>query len=253
MNKTSDSINKISVILPTYNERDNISSLILAIHQELEGRDHEIIVVDDDSPDGTWKVVRDMTENNDYVKLNRRHGMSGLTSAISEGIENCKGNIVMWMDADFSHHPKLLNCLLEQIGKGYDIAVGSRYVPGGGMVIIEKGEDSLFAAILSFIMNFFIQKLLDPSFKDYTSGFIAARREVFDTIKLRGDYGEYFIDLIYRAIKKKYKIIEIPYVSGRRRYGSSKTGSTLLQYLRRGAKYLWATLRLKLTWIIIKK
>ena len=115
------------------------------------------------------------------------------------------------------------------------------------MVIIEKGEDSLFAAILSFIMNFTIQKLLDHSFKDYTSGFIAVRREVLNTIRLRGDYGEYFIDLIYKAIMKRFKIVEIPYISECRKYGESKTGATLFQYSRRGIKYIWTTLRLRLT------
>ena len=237
----------ISVIIPTYNEKDNIEPLIREIQTHLGKSDYEIIVVDDDSPDGTWEVVHDIERENPRVRLLRRIGRNGLTSAISEGIDSSRGGTIVWMDADFSHPPKIINCLLKEIEDGYDIAVGSRYIPGGGMVIIEKGEDSLFAAILSFIMNFTIQKLLDHSFKDYTSGFIAVRREVLNTIRLRGDYGEYFIDLIYKAIKKRFKIVEIPYISECRNYGESKTGANLFQYSRRGIKYIWTTLRLRLT------
>lgn len=247
MNNILKPSNKISIVLPTYNEKDNVGPLIFEIQERLARRDYEIIVVDDDSPDKTWQVVEEIKRRDKRIHIVRRQGIRGLTSAIIEGIENSKGETVMWMDVDFSHHPKILTRLLDKIDQGYDIAVGSRYIPGGGMVIIEKGEDSLIAAILSFIMNFMIQKMLHPSFKDYTSGFIAVRREVLDAITLRGDYGEYFIDFIYRAIKTNCKIIEIPYISGSRKYGISKTGSNLFQYFRRGIKYIWTTIRLRLT------
>jgi len=237
----------ISVILPTYNERDNIGPLIRGIQRQLRSRTYEIIVVDDDSPDGTWKVIQEMGERDDKIHLLRRVGRSGLTSAISEGIDSSKGGLIIWMDTDLSMPPKTIKELLEKIDAGYDIAVASRYAPGGGMVVVEKSQDSLLAATLSFVMNFAIQRLLGQSFKDYTSGFIAIKKEILKEIKLRGDYGEYFIDLIYRAIKKGYKIVEIPYISGARKYGISKTGTSLSQYFKRGSKYIWTTLRLKLT------
>ena len=245
-------MNKVSVVLPTFNEKDNILPLILDIQSQLNNQEYEIIVVDDDSPDGTWRIVQELEEKDDRIHILRRCGRSGLVSAISEGIDLSSGDVVVWMDADFSMPPEKIKDLLEKIDDGYDLSVASRYVPGGGTVIIEKSQDSLLAMLLSFVMNICIQKILDSSFKDYTSGFVAVRRKVLEHIELRGDYGEYFIDFIYRAIKKGYKIKEVPYVCGARKYGVSKTGTNIVQYLNRGRKYLWTTLRLKLS-IIEKK
>lgn len=241
-------MNKVSILLPTYNERDNIIPLISEIQNQLKDIQYEIIVIDDDSPDGTWKVVAELEKDNDkLIRLIRRRGKTCLTTAISEGIHSAEGDIVVWMDADLSMPPEKIKDLLNKINDGYDISVGSRYVPGGGTVIIEKSKDSMLATVLSFLMNYIIQKLLDSSFKDYTSGFAAVRKKVFDDIKLQGDYGEYFIDFIYRAIKNGYRVIEVPYISQARKYGISKTGTNLLQYFRRGKKYIWTTLRLRLT------
>lgn len=238
-------MNKVSVILPTYNEKDNVLPLILDIQSQLNNQEYEIIVVDDDSPDGTWRIVQELEEKDDRIHILRRCGRSGLASAISEGIELSSGDVVVWMDADLSMPPEKIRDLLGEIDD-CDISVGSRYVPGGGMVIIEKSQDSLLAMLLSLVMNIVIQRILDPSFKDYTSGFVAVRRRVLEDIELRGDYGEYFIDFIYRAIKKGYRITEVPYVCGARKYGVSKTGTNLLQYFKRGRKYVWTVLRLKL-------
>ena len=241
-------MNKVSVVLPTFNEKDNILPLILDIQSQLNNQEYEIIVVDDDSPDGTWRIVEELGKNEKYIRLIRRQGRTGLTSAISEGIDVATGDVVVWMDCDFSMPPEKINDLLQKINDGYDISVASRYIPGGGTVIIEKSQDSIISAALSFLMNFAIQKILDSSFNDYTSGFIAVKKDIVDDIKLRGDYGEYFIDFIYRAIKKGYKIIEIPYICKARKYGVSKTGTNLVQYIKRGSKYIWTALRLRLTW-----
>jgi dolichol-phosphate mannosyltransferase len=240
-------MNKVSVILPTYNEKDNISPLILGIQSQLNNQEYEITVVDDDSPDGTWRIVQELKKNDEKINLIRRRGRSGLTSAISEGIDSSSGDIIVWMDADLSMPPEKIKDLLERVNDGYDLSVASRYVPGGGIVLIEKSQDSFLSAILSFVMNFVIQHLLDSSFKDYTSGFIAVKKEVLENIKLRGDYGEYFIDFVYRSMKKGYKVTEVPYICGARQHGTSKTGSNLLQYVKRGQKYIWTAVRLKLT------
>ncbi len=236
----------LSIILPSYNEKDNIVNLIRAI-QKNYNTSTEIIVVDDDSPDMTWQIVEKLNYEN--VKVLRRINKRCLTTAISDGISMSKGNIVVWMDTDLSMPPEKITALLAKIDEGYDISVGSRYVPDGGTVIVEKSQDSMLSAVSSFVMNFFIQKLLDTSFKDYTSGFIAIRKSVFDDIKLRGDYGEYFIDLIYTAIKKGYKVVEIPYILQARKYGESKTGSNFFQLSKRGIKYFTTAVRLRFTTI----
>jgi len=246
MNKENPPFREVTVILPTYNEKENIKHLISAILENM-GESAEILVVDDNSPDKTWKVVEDMAKENNKIILLRRMNKRGLTSALSDGIKRAKGNIIAWMDTDLSMPPEKLKELTQKIENGYDVAVGSRYVAGGGMVIITKSQDALFPSVLSFIINFMIQKILNSSFHDYTSGFIAIRKKVLKEVELKGDYGEYFIDLIYRAIKKGYKVIEWPYISLAREHGISKTGSNFKQYLKRGTKYVCTTIRLKFT------
>ena len=150
-----------------------------------------------------------------------------------------------WMDCDFSMPPKYLPVLLALIKADYDIAVGSRFLLGGKW----KGEksDPVLGRTLSRLLNLFIQVCLDHRFKDYTSGFALVRKEIFNKIKLRGDYGEYFIDFIYRALKLNYRVVEVPYVWLDRAAGQSKTGVTLGDYCKRGYKYMITTLRLLFT------
>lgn len=236
----------VSIILPTFNERGNIGPLILEINRQVR-RKKEIIVVDDDSPDGTAGEVRNTIsrkklKNVRVVVRKRKHG---LAASIWEGIVKSRGRVVVWMDCDFSHPPALIPKLLDKIEEGYDIAVASRFMKGGGFKKNIQGESETAAqVILSRFMNYSIQILLDSGFKDYTSGFIAIRRKVFSDIKLYGDYGEYFIDLITRAILLNYKFIEIPFVNLPRKFGESKTGTTLGTLLRRGIKYLTLSLNL---------
>jgi dolichol-phosphate mannosyltransferase len=243
-----DIMHNISIVIPTYNEKDNIITLIKSIQKHIKNS-VEIIVVDDDSPDMTWQLVEEL--NDDTVKVLRRRNQRCLTSAISDGISMSKGDIVVWMDSDLSMPPEKINDLLDKIYEGYDISVGSRYIPEGGTVIVESSQDSMMSAVSSFVMNYFIQRLLDPSFKDYTSGFIAIRKEVLEDIKLRGDYGEYFIDLIYNAIKKGYKVVEVPYILQARKHGESKTGTNFFQLCKKGSKYILTSFRLRFT--IIKQ
>lgn len=236
----------ISVILPTYNERENINDLIFELNYYLSkyvNKSFEFIVVDDDSPDKTWEIVQKHYATDSGVKVIRRTGERGLPSAIWRGIQEAKGDIVAWMDCDFSMPSYRLAELINKVYDGYDICVGSRHIEGGKDV--RGPTDSWAAVILSWIMNNFIAFVLEHSFKDYTSGFVAARKTVFDKIKIKGAYGEYFIDFIYNACKQGYKIIEIPYYCVPRRTGISKTGSCLIDYLKKGWKYILLTLKLK--------
>lgn len=233
---------RVSVVLPTYNERDNIGPLIEAITKAMGQPAPEIIVVDDDSPDGTWQVVQEIAKRASHVRLIHRTSERGLTSAIATGIAQAKGEIVAWMDCDFSMPPELIPELVAAL-EGADLAAGSRYVRGG----MDVGHSSA-GRLFSRAINLFASLLLDFSIKDYTSGFIAARREVFDRIGLRGDYGEYCIDLLYRAKKAGFHIKEIPYRCVPRRAGESKTAPNIMGYFRRGWKYVLTILRLRFGW-----
>ena len=121
----------ISVILPTYNEKDNIGLLIDEINSYLSNNQIEIIVVDDNSPDGTSKIVEEKQKTNPNIQLLCRENKKGLTSALNDGIAKSTGEILVWMDCDFQMPPSIVPELVEKIGDGYDVAVGSRYVNGG--------------------------------------------------------------------------------------------------------------------------
>ena len=246
--------NRLSVILPTYNEAENIEPLINAIKDAMEDV-YEVIVVDDDSPDKTWKVVENMIRSGGYpfLRLEKRLKDHGLTKSIWRGIELATGDVVGWMDCDFSMSPKYLPVLLSLINADYDVAVCSRFLLGGRWRTEKKDPgDSIIGVVLSRLLNLFIQICLDHRFRDYTSGFVVAQKEIFNKIKLRGDYGEYFIDFIYRALKLNYHVVEVPYVWRPRAAGNSKTATNLGDYFRRGWKYITTTLRLLISRDITK-
>jgi len=227
------------MILPTFNERDNIIPLIERGLAALADYDAEMLVVDDDSPDGTWQVVAELAERDSRVRLIRRIRERGLTSAIAAGIADARGAWVGWMDCDLSMPPEDLPRLAGALAAGADVAVGSRYVPGGRDV-----GHSWVGRAFSRTINLAASLLLDRRIKDYTSGFILARREVFDRIPLRGDYGEYCIDLLYRAVRAGFRVVEIPYVCVPRQIGESKTATNPLGYVTRGWNYVVTILRL---------
>jgi dolichol-phosphate mannosyltransferase len=229
----------VSVVLPTYDERENIGPLIEALLDNLADVPTEIVVVDDDSPDGTWQVVADIAERDERVRLLHRVDERGLTSAIVAGIGQARGDIVVWMDCDFSMPPEVVPQLVATADQGYDLAAGSRFVRGGRDI-----GHSWTGRVFSWTINFFASLLLGWQVRDYTSGFIAARRHIFDHITLQGDYGEYCIDLFHRTRRLGFRIKEIPYDCVPRERGESKTALNVWGYLRRGIKYVTTILRL---------
>lgn len=238
---TNSAISLVSVILPTYDEAGNIVDLIRAIHAAI-APPHEIIVVDDDSPDGTSRLVADLMASGGVpgLRLETRLTDRGLTKSIRRGIELARGDVVMWLDCDFSMPPEVMPALLSKIEEGYDIAVGSRFIAGGSAKDHAEGE-SKAAIALSKLLNVLTRLLLSRRFYDYTSGFIAVRKRVLAEVPLRGNYGEYFMDFIYRALLKGEKIVEIPYASVPRRAGESKTAAQMWRF---GKNYLSTLARL---------
>ena len=243
MTEKQESTQGVSIILPTLNEAENIEALIQACAEYVKAAAVEIIVVDDDSADRTWEIAEKVTVPDVCLRVIRRMQNPGLTNSLREGIAAARHDLIVWMDCDFSHPPERIPQMLYMIDQGFDVAVNSRYTVGGGEDRISKGGP--LQLLLSRTLNWSIRFLLYPSFSDYTSGFVAVRKNVLEAIPLSGDYGEYFVDFIYRALKRKYKVCELPYFAAPRRSGESKTGTTLLQYLRRGRKYLWTVLRLR--------
>ena len=228
----------MTVVLPTFNERDNIAPLIEACLAALE-KDAEVVVVDDDSPDGTGDIVAAIEQRDSRVRLVRRRRGLGLASAIRDGVEAARGDLVAWMDCDFSMPPAVLPVMRRALDS-VDIVVGSRYVGAAA-----DRRDDRRAVLGSRVINAFARFLLGGVVTDYTSGFVAARKEVVTTLGIRNGYGEYCIDLLARAERAGYRVAEIPYECVPRAAGESKTATSWSGYLRRGWPYVQTILR---TW-----
>ena len=227
----------VSVILPTYNERDNIIDLVEAIVCELEpiGARYEVLVVDDNSPDGTAQLVcdrfslvtvgdnewRGALRSAGHVRVVLRTKDKGLAKSIRHGLEVAEGRTLVVMDTDFNHDPAMIPQMVDLL-RYYDLVIGSRFVMRGGM------EDTLRYR-LSFAYNIFIRGLFLTQIQDNLSGFFAVRQErlfqlapIFD--KIFYGYGDYFIRLLLVAWRKGWKILEVPVFYILRRHGDSKTG-----------------------------
>jgi dolichol-phosphate mannosyltransferase len=241
----------VSVIMPTLNEAGNIVRLIQCTVDAVQKagiENIEIIVVDDDSPDRTWELASRTVCPPARIEVIRRMEKHGLTASLAAGIEAASHAVVVWLDCDFSHPPERIPQMLYMLDQGFDVAVNSRYVVGGGED--RSGEWGAMQMFLSLSLNWFTRFVLHATFADYTSGFVAARKNVLQEIPLRGDYGEYFVDFIFRTLQKKYRVCELPYTAMPRRVGESKTGTNLVQYLRRGRKYVSTVVRLRLAVIL---
>jgi len=216
---------KVSVILPTYNEKENIEELIRQVYH-YTGKDlFEVIVVDDNSSDGTSKIVENLQKKNKNLRLVRRLHKTGLASAIWRGINESKGNIVVWLDCDLSHPPKIIPKLLENLPQ-YDVVIASRYVNDG------KDERSFVRALASKSVNLLAYAFLGLKVKDLTSGFYAVKKEVFSQVTLMTTgHAEYCIRFPYESLKKGFKIKEVSYVFSDRKKGKSKTTSSLSNFL----------------------
>lgn len=212
---------EISVILPTYNEVGNIIELIKKILFVTSNNSIgcEIVVVDDNSPDGTAECVRKHFCDVENVKLIVRKDKKGLATAIKRGLLEASKDIVVIMDTDFNHNPEKIPMMIKYL-EDFDIIVGSRYVSGGGM----KGHQIRYWG--SYLFNAFIKLMLGIHSNDNLSGFFACRRSIFSEIpinKVFKGYGDYFIRLLYAVNKNKFSLLEIPVIYEERLSGSSKT------------------------------
>lgn len=225
----------VSVVIPTFNERKNLDELTYKLHDSLErtGYIHEIIFVDDNSPDGTAQEIGKIAEKISCIKLVNRSNKMGVGSAVVEGVENSLGKIIITMDADLSHPPDSIAFLLANIEE-WDIIVGSRYVKGGRMY------SPLLRLLLSKFLNWTIRSILGLNIQDCTGGFMAVKREVFDSVgNIMGKYGNYAFELLYKAKRLGFKIKEVPFTYVWRERGNSKTN--ILQY---GWTYIFSALNL---------
>jgi len=220
---------RVSIVLATFNERENILDTIGAICEHL-GDSAEVIVVDDDSPDGTWRVAKDLGDPR--VKVIRRVGTRGLASAFNRGILESRGEVVGWMDADMCMPPAMLPGMVALLSE-YDVVVGSRYVPGG------KDDRAPLRVLASRWINALASQVLGYGIRDYDSGFVVLRRCVFDKVSLiPTGYGAYFMEFLYTCRRKGLTVKEVPYVFRDRQKGISKSAPSLWRFFRTGLQYV---------------
>ena len=220
----------VSIVLPTYNEAENMADLIKLILHHVPSI-KEIIVVDDNSPDGTADIVRRLAKRTSHIRLICRVHERGLASALARGISEARGDIIGWMDADLSMPPSTLPKLLRWIPE-YDIVIGSRYVAGG------SDTRGVLRWITSRMINLFTNIVLGSDIKDYNSGFVMARRKVFRDMHFSSEgYGQYCIRFLYDCLRHGYRVKELGYIFTNRSRGVSKTGESLWPLLRHGWNY----------------
>jgi len=208
----------LSLILPTYNEAETIPVIVPQVSKALSGILHEIIIVDDDSPDATWQQAEKLKDGYPMVSVIRRLGRRGLSSAVVEGFQAAKGDIVAVMDADGQHDPDVLPRMLEKIQAGSDVVIGSRYSSGGSV-----GDWNIFRKLLSSSGTLLTRLALRRYVADPLSGFFMMRQSTVEPL-LAHFHPEGFkilLDIIVR-LPQHTTVDEIPFVFRTRIAGESK-------------------------------
>ena len=228
----SENKSTVSIILPTYNESQNIIQILKSIEENLpKNLLAQTIIVDDNSPDGTGKIVDDYLHlkkiANNTIDVIHRTTKSGLASAILKGIQNATGDIIVVMDSDFSHPPQIIPKMLESLKKYHsDIVIASRYVTGGS---IEHW--TLKRKLMSKIATKIAKFSLGVTAKDPMSGFFLFRKNLLHDLNFDAIGYKILLEILVKT--KGAKISEVPYTFSNRKFGSSKLGAdTIFDYLK---------------------
>ncbi len=218
---------KTLIVIPTYNEKENLAKLLPAI-KKANNKVH-VLIVDDASPDGTSGFVKRLAKRDRTIKLLERKAKLGLGTAYKEGFKYAlakKYDYIFEMDADFSHDPKYINDFLDGI-KQNDLVIGSRYNNGISVV-----NWPLRRLMLSMWANFYVRTITGMPLTDCTSGFKCFRRKVLEAIdidKVKSDGYAFQIEMHYKAWKKNFKIREIPIIFIERKSGESKMSKDVIR------------------------
>jgi len=212
---------QVSVIVPTYNEKENIESLVTQL-LALPTRVH-IIVVDDNSPDGTGEIAdRLAVENAGRVIVIHRPGKLGLGTAYTAGFKEALtegADLICSMDADFSHNPRYVPDIVDKVNQGYDLVIGSRYVQGGG------STQTLGRKMFSGGANTLTRVLLGLHAHDTTAGFRCYRRQTLESLDLdsiKSSGYSFLFEMLFRVEQRGWKVGEVPIIFQDRRLGASK-------------------------------
>ena len=218
----------LTVVAPTYNESENVERLVRALEATLDGIDYEILISDDDSPDLTWARAEEIARDDSRVRVLRRTRNRGLGNAVIDAFVAARGDVVACIDADLQHDPSILPAMFASIQNGADLAVGSRYIAGGG-----TAEWSWIRRLQSRIATKLAQWLLGVELQDPMSGYFMMRRDDFLHVRNQLDGNGFKILLEIVARLKPGTVRELPYTFGPRTAGTSKVSAGIaVAYLR---------------------
>jgi dolichol-phosphate mannosyltransferase len=216
----------LSIVIPTYNEKDNIKLLLPRIIEVLENngcKEFEIIIVDDNSPDGTPDIVKKLSEKDGRIKLVLRTSEKGLATAVKEGLKRASKRYVVVMDADFQHPPELIPDLYRKAVKGYDVVVASRYIRGGGV----EGWSRI--RLIASKTGCLIARMLvrgARTVRDNMSGYFIVKKSSIDIDRLKPRGYKILLEILGRH--NNLKVTEVPYVFKNRLAGKSKISTNTI-------------------------
>ncbi|MEP7019296.1 MAG: polyprenol monophosphomannose synthase, partial [Pseudonocardiales bacterium] len=224
--RPAESASRVLVIIPTYNEIENIELIVARLHAAVPAAD--VLVVDDGSPDGTGKLADSMAEQDNRLHVLHRDAKAGLGAAYIAGFDwglEAGYGVLVEMDADGSHAPEQLPSLLEALER-CDLVLGSRWVPGGTVVNWPRHRE-----VLSRGANLYTRMALGLDLRDATGGYRAYRSEVLETIDYPAVASEGYcfqIDLAWRALRSGYRVSEVPITFAERERGKSKMSGSIV-------------------------
>jgi len=218
---------KVIKIIPTYNEKENVVVLVPVIFECMP--ETSILIVDDNSPDGTGKTVESLAKKYPKLTLHERTQDRGFGRSYIDGFRKIKNDsryeFVVMMDADFSHDPNTIPAMIDKLTDS-DLIIGSRYISNGRI-----DNWNLKRKILSRFANFYARTILGLPVKDVTTGFMCFRKSVLDKIDLgsiKSDGYAFLVEMKYRIFKAGYRICEHPIVFNERREGQSKMSAKVI-------------------------
>ena len=235
-----------SIILPTLNEKGHIIDLVETISDIFikNKLNYEIIVVDDNSKDGTIQIVENFIKNNSFVKLYIRKNKRSLPGSLNDGIKLASNEYIIWMDADFQHPPEYIQEFINLSNKN-DVIICSRFLKESKRYFNTSELNKDINENQSLFYNILCKKFIFNDITDFTSGYICLNKKVLNGYRLQGYYGDYFLNLIFHIKQKNYILTEIPYSDSSRKTGLSKTAVNL------NFKYLYTCFRYLITFLKI--
>lgn len=217
------------VCLPTYDERENLEPMVRALGDVLDTSRDRVLVIDDNSPDGTGELAERLAQELSWVSVLHRPGKQGLGPAYIAGFRHALrqgAELVLEIDCDFSHDPNDVPRLIAACERGADLALGSRYVPGGGTV-----NWGLARRVISAGGSLYARTLLGVDIRDLTGGFKCFRRAVLEEIDLDAVAARGYafqIEMTYRALKAGFTVVEVPITFADRTVGGSKMSRSIV-------------------------